>query len=520
MRVIVLLIAIVLAGCIHAPEARNARAELSRDLDCMNAGAPPPQDLGVWCAQLLDDPHLDKRHILENRYDFLAWVEQRHALPHHAIIITMSGGGTRAATLAQSVLVELDRYRMADGTTLADNVILVSAVSGGTMTATAFALRGKSGVASVQFETGILGNRLEAVVVRQLENPFDWSDRARGFEQNLEDSYFGQAKFRDLVTGPNAAHAPFLILNATDIVTGRGFPFTEQRMADLCTDLFNVKLSSAMTAAGNFPFASTDIELQNFNVGSACAKHDPSSGLLDNQPNTYEDLTSVIEWRYRTAMAGALHPDSLEQQQIAWLHLYDGGLADNLGIRAVLRLLNHQTLAALTDRGVIDIAFIQINARSDPDDALNLNNGSPNFVLDLLMKSSYGPIDRVTAIDQLLANEHLGLIYEHWNTAQYPGHPPSPFYPIVVDFDRLTDRAERWRLKQITTQQALTPDKIADIREAGIKLLEANPCFQEFARNIAFADRPVPGSVTGKCVEMVAGKPYVLDATPPGILGP
>ena len=449
----------------------------------------------------------DRPGLIRKRYDFKAWV-QAHKLPKHAVVVTMSGGGTRAAALARSVLLALDSHRFTakDGTvrSLADNVILVSAVSGGSMTASAFALHGLDGADGIRteaFKNKVLkSSLLNVLLYRAVLNPFAWSDRAAPFEKHLEAASLSRggrpATFGDLVTGPNAEKAPFLILNSTDIVTGAAVTFTQQRMADICTDLSKIKLSSGVTAASNFPFVSTDIELKNHRIDGKPCPSDPSSDLSAMDSDPYADLTLTREGRYRRAMVDVGTEKNDPRTEIDWLHLYDGGLAGNLGLRPVLRLLDRDTLAALRARGVKDIALIVVNARSDPPDALSRSDGSPVFVKDLVVKTSYGPIDRITAVDATLLQDHFALLYQNWSALPgRAGKAPSPLYPVMIDFDQLTNQETRLSVKKIETQDALTdgPDGTLQLIETvGHDLLEDNPCFKAFLSKVSGATGDPP----------------------------
>lgn len=470
-----------LAGCIATPAPRNANARLDKDLKNLPKMALP--------ANVNDD----RPDLIQARYDFKAWV-QAHKLPKHAVIMTMSGGGTRAAALARSVLLALDSHRFTekDGTvrSLADNVILVSAVSGGSMTASAFTLHGldgADGIKSDAFKNKVLkSSLLNVLLYRSVLNPFSWSDRAAPFEKHLEAASLSRngsaAIFKDLVTGPNAQKAPFLILNSTDIVTGAGVTFTQQSMADICTDLSKMKLSSAVAAASNFPFISTDIELKNHRVDGKPCPLDLSADLPASDP--YEDLTLTREGRYRRAMQDVGTAANDPRTEIDWLHLYDGGLAGNLGLRPVLRLLDRDTLAALRARGIEDIALVVVNARSDPPDPLNRKDGSAVFVTALVVKTSYGPIDRITAVDATLLQDNFALLYQNWSASPgRKGDAPSPLYPVLIDFDQLTDKETRLSVKKIETQDALTDGPggtLQLVETVGHDLLEENPCFKAF----------------------------------------
>ncbi|HEY2610779.1 MAG TPA: hypothetical protein VGI94_08235, partial [Reyranella sp.] len=71
-------------------------------------------------------------------------------LPDTLVIVTMSGGGTRATALAMSVLRAMDKIKLASGASLADEIDIVSSVSGGSVTAGYFALYGTAGLQTLE----------------------------------------------------------------------------------------------------------------------------------------------------------------------------------------------------------------------------------------------------------------------------------------------------------------------------------------------------------------------------------
>lgn len=87
----------------------------------------------------------------------------------HFLILTFSGGGTRAAALAHGILLELEKTPIAPGRTLLDEVDVISAASGGSFTAMYFALYGKKGLSS--FEQDFLRKDIQGALKRSLKSP-------------------------------------------------------------------------------------------------------------------------------------------------------------------------------------------------------------------------------------------------------------------------------------------------------------------------------------------------------------
>ena len=79
------------------------------------------------------------------------WANLNPSAPENMlVIVTASGGGTRATALTLSVLRGLDRILLPDGSTLAQKVDVLSSVSGGSVAAGYFALKGRDGLDTLE----------------------------------------------------------------------------------------------------------------------------------------------------------------------------------------------------------------------------------------------------------------------------------------------------------------------------------------------------------------------------------
>jgi predicted acylesterase/phospholipase RssA len=95
------------------------------------------------CASFPSNPPLAK-YVPEGGYSFGRLALGKHNTNELFVIVTFSGGGTRAAALAFGVLEELRATSLAKkgaDTNLLDEVDVISSVSGGSFTAAYYALR-------------------------------------------------------------------------------------------------------------------------------------------------------------------------------------------------------------------------------------------------------------------------------------------------------------------------------------------------------------------------------------------
>lgn len=94
------------------------------------------------CAGFPENPALER--VDRGRgYRFEALVPGAGNTDDTFVIVTLSGGGTRAAALAYGVLARLSETRLSGGRTLLDEVDVISSVSGGSFAAAYYGLFGR-----------------------------------------------------------------------------------------------------------------------------------------------------------------------------------------------------------------------------------------------------------------------------------------------------------------------------------------------------------------------------------------
>lgn len=123
------------------------------------------------------------------------------------VVLAISGGGMRAAALGYGVLEELRRTEvMVNGVKrrLLDEVDVISAVSGGTLPATYYGLRGEK--TFEEFEAKVLSRNLEIELAQRIIlNPKAWFRLPSGtfgksdlFAELYDETVFDHATFGDL----------------------------------------------------------------------------------------------------------------------------------------------------------------------------------------------------------------------------------------------------------------------------------------------------------------------------------
>jgi hypothetical protein len=265
------------------------------------------------------------------------------------ILFAFSGGGKRSASFGYGALKAADGIEIEGRSTLADEIDVVSGVSGGSFTASAFALYGDKlfqgalvdpgGVAHPSYEDFLDSNTNASILEIYLE-PWRWQWMVNphvGTNDEMEAAYenalFGSTTFRDLASRGR----PYLVVQATDLDAQQPFTFTQTDFDLICSDISSVKISRAVAASNGFPVLFSPIGLQMHSY--------PQSLVGDGTPDPKGPCPD-LPWR-RAGTSGPFTRQTLLAQRAelyappgmkkgdAYVHLADGGLSDNLALRGV-----------------------------------------------------------------------------------------------------------------------------------------------------------------------------------------
>jgi len=246
------------------------------------------------------------------------------------LILTFSGGGTRAAALSFGVLQTLaDTHIVVNGQKrrLLDEVDAISSVSGGSFTAAYYGLF-KDRIFE-DFETKFLKRNVQSELTRRVIFPGNWPklaslyyDRSDLAADYYDELLFEHKTFQDFMT----ADSPLIAINATNIALRSQFTFIGAEFMPICADLLSYPVSRAVTASSAVPGAFSSIILKNY--AGTCGYQLPewaTKALDERQVNTR---------RYHLAKILSDYQDTEAQP---YIHLLDGGISDNLGIRVIIR---------------------------------------------------------------------------------------------------------------------------------------------------------------------------------------
>lgn len=399
------------------------------------------------------------------------------------LVASFSGGGARASALSYGVLRELARtpivwegYRK----TLADELSIINALSGGSFTAAYYALYHDR--IFRDFESRFLRKDWEHELrTRILHSPGNWLrllspyfGRAHIFAELLDKELFDGATFNDLVS---STQRPIIFIHSSDMATVSRFEFNQRQFDLICSDLSKFPLAVATAASSALPLVLSPISLKNY------------AGQCGLDPPAYLTETKRTSWGRRRATELRSYFDS---EKRPYIHLLDGGLADNLGMRNILELSAlvedlESTFQILGVKKVRKLVFLMVIAETDPNLSHYHLDELPSLtrVLNALVDI---PINRYS--DDTLEMMHQAVtqwqaqLRRRARTEKSVFAPDADIYLIDASLSELEDSEELSRLMSIPTNLALTDAQVDELLLAASKLVRNDKEFQRLLRDL------------------------------------
>jgi NTE family protein len=405
------------------------------------------------------------------------------------VVLTFSGGGTRAAALAYGVLEKMRQIRLPGrDRTLLDEVDVISTVSGGSFTGAYYALFGDR--IFTDFRKAFLDRNIQGELAGAVANPVNWFRLASPWFSRIDlaaelydRSIFASGTFGDLAS---KSRRPFLVVNATNLQDGARFEFTGDQFRYLGSDILSYPVARAVAASSAFPFLLAPLSLVNY-------PYPAEKKLTDEDRLALEDYWTNRR-RYQAANNNALYADAANHP---YVHLMDGGLSDNLGLRAVYDLYLRKGIRARINDGKIKrFLVIVVNAKTEPPEKLDRNESPPSLA-KVAYKTCTISMDNYAfetvegfrnLIDERVRTQETNndcqtLLDCHASDGyRIPPLAGGDMKLGVVDlsFDGLPDPSQRAYFNGLPTSFSLTGEQVEKLIAIGGRLLEENPDFKEF----------------------------------------
>lgn len=402
--------------------------------------------------------------------------------------LSFSGGGSRAAALAYGVLEELARTRVQVGgqsQRMLDLVENISAVSGGSYTAAYYGLFGER--LFQDFEQKFLKRNVQGEIAATMLSPTNlvsmsspYYGRSDVLAAYLDQTLFEGKTFADLEKSVREGKRPFILINATDMGRTSRFEFTQNQFDLLCSDLGPYKVSRAVAASSAVPVVFSPITLSNY--ADRC-----DHGELTLIDNALADRRGSIR---RFALAADMK-SYFDADKRKYIHLLDGGLSDNLGLRAELDRLAMSSASQMAEtyrRPVIRrLVRIVVNAQVRADFP-ELDRFAEVPTLSAIAYAVGNTTDRFNvetlAYARSSMNDAARELAEKQRAAGVRDGGDVQAILIEIGFDDLEAEAERAYFNALPTSFNLPPEAIDRLREVGARLLHNAPEYQQLLREL------------------------------------
>lgn len=404
------------------------------------------------------------------------------------IALALSGGGARAASFSLGVLQQLRDMKDPGGKPLIDRVALVTAVSGGAITAAWFGQHGAAGLDDLR--PAILDKDWQSQLNTTWISPQNWDRLMQGglngpdkLANWLDKEVFDGTRMRDL---PNR---PRIVINATDLYSGAPFAFAAPWFQAICSDLGSVRVADAVAASMSVPVAFRPIVVKTYAKDCAAplpdwvskAEHDRSAPTL-----LRETARSFRFYR--------------EPERMAYLHLTDGGVADNFGVSSLvtLRAASQTPYGPFSARDAVKLrrlTFFIVNAERDAEGDWAMKESGPDGpqLLDAFLSIATNAPKRAAAdaFANTLSRWQLDLI--DWRCSLTPNEAiqlgAGPGWNCedvdirldTISFADLTDKRFA-DLGKAATAVSLPKETIDNLIAGGREAMATNPEILKFTR--------------------------------------
>ncbi|GAB4343822.1 MAG: patatin-like phospholipase family protein [Candidatus Abyssubacteria bacterium] len=438
----------------------------------------------VGCAHYAVNQQVESYEIMAR--DYLAPTEEERS-DELLLILAFSGGGTRAAALSYGVLEALDKVSIpaagieADANlserrnTLLDQVDIISSVSGGSVTSAYYALYGDQ--TFVNFKDRFLYHNVNRDLFLRALSPINMIRLSSTYygRSDLAAEYYDKLLFNGATFGDlKGKDSPNLFIQATDIVDGIYFGFTPAYFSLICSDLDSFPISRAVAASAAFPGPFTAITLRNY------------AGTCGFEPKPW--MTEALEKRDTTSRIFyvASHASTyLDPKQKPYVHLVDGGVADNLALRGPLEVILGrggigETLEAMGREKTRRVVFVVVDAGKETETTWGLSPAGPGILGVLGMTSSV-----MISSYNFETIDLLRRSINDWSTeVAREGGQPIDFYLIRIAFNTLKDEKEREYFSSIPTSFNLSDESVDALINVSRQILYNSSEFQRLVSDL------------------------------------
>lgn len=385
-------------------------------------------------------------------------------------VLSFSGGGMRAAALAYGVMKELRDTNVrirGKSKSLLTEVDMITSVSGGSFTAAYFGLYGDA--MFNDYEKVFLRRDVESELISGLFNPTFWfskygrTDMAINF---YDENVFKGATFADL----KSKDGPLIVINASDLGSGVRFSFLQEYFNLLCSDLSSFPVSRAVAASSAVPILFNPVVLKNHSGCNTDKYQWPYKAQqhVNNSPQLKQVMEGLLSYQ--------------KKNKRKYIHLVDGGVTDNLGLRAIYEIVEvsggvKPFLKSINNKPSKRFVLISVNASTIPESDMEESAKAPTLE------------QTVNAVSDIQLHRYNASTYEEmqnsvkrWSAELSTPSSRVKSYFVKVDLKNIAKLEKYHFLQQIPTNLSLNNQQVDSLISAGRELLRNNTEFQRFIK--------------------------------------
>jgi NTE family protein len=281
--------------------------------------------------------------------------------------------------------------------------------------------------------------------------------------------YYDKHAFEHTTYGDlEKSNGPRIYINTTDLIQGNRFTFDQMTFDTICSDLAPFPVSAATAASSAVPGVLSPLTLRNY--AGSCG-YEPPDWFQEALKNRRSDP--------RGAQVARDFNSYLDSEKRQYVHLVDGGVADNLGMTVTLERLavmgDIETFRKEYGFSMPDhVVVIVVNAEAGADSGLSLNAVAPGLAATLGLMSGV-QIHRANFDTLDLTHRTVRSIGESLSREDHP----VTTHVIEVSFDLAGTEEERAYLKHLPTSFKLSEEQVDRLIAAGRTILRDSPNYQD-----------------------------------------
>ena len=259
-----------------------------------------------------------------------------------------------------------------------------------------------------------------------------------------------------------------IIINASDLGYGIRFSFIQEYFDLLCSELSEYPVADAVTASSAVPVLFNPVVVANY---------DTCSDMKLIGTSSLHDAAGMYEGQNLPVLISPLETYN-EKDKRKYVHFVDGGITDNLGLRAVSDIMavagDPEKIYGDSIKPPRHVVVIMVNAATETNEDMDVSNKE---------LSAVGVIGAVTNL-QLTRYDTDSMRLTKAKLEEWAAKLSTPEQTVKTHFINVSiQKIEHPELQKffnaIPTSFALKDEQVDKLIEAGRQLLREDPEFQQ-----------------------------------------